>query len=335
MSEKTLQQKDVYFHTEYGKLYEKAENGICDTFVYSDENGTVCNTYIKREVPQDMDDAVYYDITSPYGYGGPCIVNSTDKNLLIENFRKAWNSYCIGNNIISEFVRFHPLEENHKDFGDMYNAVFNRHTLAIELTDDFFATQFSSKCRNSIRKAEKEGVSCVYDLNCENMDSFINLYYETMKKNNATTYYFFKEDYFYDMKKALGEDLILVNALYDGKIISSSLFMLSEEYMHYHLSATDPNHYNLSANNLILKYAADFGVESGRKWLHLGGGLSSDENDALFKFKRSFAREEKNLKDFCIGRLVHNEDIYNKLTQHRIDKGEIDPDTEFFPKYRA
>ena len=47
---------------------------------------------------------VYYDIETPYGYGGP-ISNTTDSDFIFRSNVK-FNDWVKSNNIISEFVRF-------------------------------------------------------------------------------------------------------------------------------------------------------------------------------------------------------------------------------------
>ena len=60
---------DLYFDENYGKLYEKCEKGEAIIFEYEDENGKISNQFIKRKIF----DTEYFDIVTPYGYGGPVI----------------------------------------------------------------------------------------------------------------------------------------------------------------------------------------------------------------------------------------------------------------------
>ena len=110
------------------------------------------------------------------------------------------------------------------------------------------------------------------------------------------------------------------------------MFMCGDEYMHYHLSSTNPEFYSYAANNLILARAIEYGRENGLKWLHLGGGLSSSEKDNLFRFKRSFGRTDNNLKDFYLGKAIFMPEIYDKLCEAAKADG-VENDG-FFPAYR-
>ncbi len=326
---------DIYFDPQYCKLYEEIEHGTCEVFEYADETGRARNIFMKRPVPWLVDGKQYYDIVTPYGYGGPIVLEATDKAALIANYWKAWTAYCAEQGIVCEFVRFHPLLRNDVDFQAQYDAKMNRNTLAIDLEDDFFMTQFSSKCRNTTRKAEKMGVTCEIDEDCRTIETFAEIYYKTMAKDNADDYYFFSMEYFKEMCEGLKGQLFIVNAKLEEQTIATSLFMVSEHFIHYHLSATDPAYYSYAANNLVLKVAAERGQEMGKKWLHLGGGLSSSEEDSLYKFKRAFAREERNLQQFWLGRAVYDQAIYDRLVDLRRAEGNFDEDSGFFPKYRA
>ena len=88
--------KDLYFDENYGKLYENTENGKAEIFKYEDENGVVSNQFIKRNIPMIQD---YYDIVTPYGYGGPIIEESKNKEILLQNYNEAFKRYCEKNNI--------------------------------------------------------------------------------------------------------------------------------------------------------------------------------------------------------------------------------------------
>lgn len=74
---------DFYFDRNYGKLYEKCEDGIQEIFEYEDENGKISNQFIKRKIDVKVEEKKYFDIVTPYGYGGPII------NYCIRKQRKA------------------------------------------------------------------------------------------------------------------------------------------------------------------------------------------------------------------------------------------------------
>lgn len=327
---------DIYFSEAYAKLYEEVEGGKSEQFDFCNENGVVRNVYIKRPVPWRLGDEAFYDAVTPYGYGGPIILQSSDREALIRDYWQAWTQHCREERIVCEFVRFHPMLRNDRDFGRLYNASFNRRTVAIHLDEDFEMTQFKSVCRTAIRKAEKLGVTCSIDEKCDTLETFREIYYKTMAKDSAAGFYFFSKAYFEGLHSYLGERMTLVNAHLEGKIIASILLMRSEDFAHYHLAATDPEFYQYRANNLIIKAACEYALSKGCKLLHLGGGLSSaEEGDQLFRFKRNFARNDENLHEFWLGKAIYDRESYERLVEMRRAEGNFEEGTSFFPEYRS
>ena len=324
---------DIYFFPAYGKLNEKIEGGEAQCFDYCCEYGSVHSVYIKREIPFLLDGVQYYDAITPYGYGGPVVLEAADREKLLESYAEAYRNRCREERIVDEFVRFHPLAENALDFGCLYETRYNRHTIAVDLTDEAYAaTQFTPDCRNMIRKAAKKNVVTEVDESCARLDDFIRLYYATMDKNRASRYYYFEKPYFEELRGIEGCSLLLINAILDGGIIASAMFMCSGENMHYHLSATDPAYYSYAANNAVLARAAEYGRAHGMRWLHLGGGVSADEKDPLFRFKRNFGRLDTNLKNFYMGKAIFLPDVYERLCVIAREQG-LEPGS-FFPAYR-
>src|SRR5690606_4634354 len=115
--------KDIYFEKNYGKLYEKLEKGTSDIFEYNSSIGSVRHMFIKREIPLSVNGEIYFDLVSPYGYGGPIITEYKlgCKSELLKGFENDFKKYCSDNKIVSEFVRFHPIICNAIDFKGIYN----------------------------------------------------------------------------------------------------------------------------------------------------------------------------------------------------------------------
>lgn len=326
---------DIYFWDQYAKTYEKIENGRAEKFIYKNEKGKIYYQFIKRLIPIKVLDVEYYDIITPYGYGGPIVVNCEEgkEDELLKDFNNEFLSYCEENKIVSEFVRFHPIIKNHITFRKMYNPIFIRKTVGIDLKkQDFFLDEFSPKCRNMVRKATKRGVSIEFDFNCDTINSFYDIYISTMDKNNATDYYYFPLEFFTKTIEFLKPYILIVNAKVDEKIISSSLFIYSDKYIHYHFSGTYPDYYKYAANNLILYEVSKWAKGHNKEYFHLGGGYTNSEKDGLFVFKKSFTKDT--IFDFYIGKRIFNKRIYDLLTMENIKrKGKINQD--FFPAYRA
>ena len=153
---------DIYFYPEYGKICELVDDGVFCRYVLKTENGEITNQFIKRAAPYLIDDVQYYDIVTPYGYGGPFVAEAKDRPALIAEYREAFSRYCEENRIICEFVRYHPILKNYEDFGGVYTNTFSRHTVGTNLKDfdDPVQSEFSKSARKEVRKAEKADVHC-------------------------------------------------------------------------------------------------------------------------------------------------------------------------------
>lgn len=324
--------QDIYFDDNYGKLYEKTENGKAKEFYFQNELGKVKSQFIIREIPININGETYYDITTPYGYGGPIIVeyDINKKDELITQYFKAFSQYCEENCIVSEFVRFHPMRNNAYDFKSLYDVSCIRKTLGTNLKeyDNPFQSEFSKSCRKNIRKALKEGVTFEVIEKPTDIGEFKRIYYSTMDRNNATDYYYFDEEYFNNILSLFRENIIIVKAIYNNKTIAQGLYFIYGKTIHIHLSGTLSEYLYLSPA-YILRYAVTlWGKENGYEMIHHGGGRSNSENDGLYKFKKRFAKNTE--FDFYIGKKIWNEEVYLKLC----DKAGIDDKVEYFPAYR-
>ncbi|MDR2182964.1 MAG: GNAT family N-acetyltransferase, partial [Clostridiales bacterium] len=102
---------DIYFLPEYANLYADGDT-TPEVFDFECEHGRVHYSFLRRRI--DFKGDIYYDITTPYGYGGPVVAGChTSEAALISSFDEAFTNYCVENRIVSEFVRFHPVIKNH------------------------------------------------------------------------------------------------------------------------------------------------------------------------------------------------------------------------------
>lgn len=304
--------KDLYFTPEYYSLYQNYGDGEARCFVFEKEGNIAFYPFLKNPVtPLGYKlEKEYYDIQGAYGYNG--LIVSTDNAEFIAEFWNEFDAWCQENNIVAEFMRFHPLLNNQCLASPKMKTFFSRHTVALDLSlslDEIWTQQFSSKNRNMIRKAEKGGVTIVES---NDYETFRKLYDSTMTNLNAENYYFFPQSYYDEYKVSFKDNSILCFAMLDGKVIAGSMFMFSEDYAHYHLSARDRNYSKYAANNLILWYGIQKAKERGCKWFHFGGGTTGDEGDSLLLFKQNFSKTKT---EFWIGKRVHNQVVYDSVVQ--------------------
>lgn len=329
----TMNIPDIYFDDQYGKLYEKADNGKAEIFLYENQYGRIRHQFIKRKIPKSIwEQEQLYDIVTPYGYGGPIIIEAADmgKEELVKGFYEEFSKYCHGEGIVSEFIRFHPIVNNALDFNEIYHPIWDRNTVGTNLKDfeDPVQSEFSKRCRKNIRQAVNKGVSCRITYQPEELENFKQIYYDTMKRNDAEDYYFFDDAYFEMCLKNYRENLLLIEAVFEDKVIAAGMYFLYNRTIHVHLSGTLQEYLYLSPAYILRYGLTIWGKENGYELIHHGGGRSNKEDDSLFLFKKQFAGHTK--FDFYIGRKVWMPDKYSQICK----KNNKSEESAFFPAYR-
>jgi len=337
-----LYQLDIYFYPEYLKIWEDYGDGEVQAFLYESELGKVFYTYLIREIPFDNKNENYYDITTPYGYGGPLILDckTNNKFLLLAEFRNAFNQYAKEEGIISEFIRFHPLIKNHVLFVDQdIECEFNRNTVFIDLdnsrdADKALLMNMKPQTRNKVRQTLKNGINIIFktEPSLEDIKNFISLYKLTMGRLNAPEYYFFSLEYFLNCFTLLKNNIELAFVKMEDQIISASIFLFSKKMAHYHLSGYLSEYNKYRPNNFLLYSAGLRYGEMGKKYFHLGGGYRG--NDSLYSFKKGF--NKNGILDFYIGKKIHNIEIYNLIVEKWKIENNLDSSftSDYFPLYR-
>jgi predicted N-acyltransferase len=321
-------EQDIYFSHEYFMSSLLLDQGEAVLFFFRNGKGKVAYPVIKRKILNGANMELW-DITTPYGYGGPLVSADGDTQALLLEFREAVGEYCAANRIVSEFVRFHPLLDNQQGLERSMEIVHANDTVTIGLQEGGdLLVRIPGKNRNMIRKAMKNGIEIKKISIEENLEEFILIYYATMRRNDAAAFYFFTEAYFRKTIELFGEDIHLFGAFLDGKMISATLILTRGKFMHYHLSGSLDGYRNLGANNLLLFKIAEWGQERGVRNFHLGGGYSGQE-DSLYRFKKTFTAARPS--EFHIGKKIHNPNLYQMLV---LEKG-FEEASGFFPLYRS
>lgn len=324
---------DIYFEPNYGEICENIERGKSEVFYFESEYGSIQHMFIKREIPTKINGEIYYDLITPYGYGGPVITKCEEgkRGILISSFIDDFQRYCSDNKIVSEFVRFHPIVDNASDFKECYTVTHDRNTVGTDLAkyEDPFQKEFSKSCRKRIRRALKDGVSYKVTKNPDDVGRFKEIYYATMDRNNASDFYYFDETYFDRCIEYFPNNLLLVEALFEEKTIAMGFYFIYRDFIHIHLSGTLSEYLYLSPA-YILRYAVtEWGKENGYQLIHHGGGRTKDPEDTLYQFKKRFGNNTE--FQFYTGRKIWNNEIYNELCE----KNNVYKETDFFPAYRG
>ena len=320
---------DAFWLSGYVKAFQIHGDGDPLLFFYDDGQTPGINVVMKRDIATDerfagrIPGGTYYDFATPYGYGG-WMIEGTETGKLFEAYRKWIGRNCI----ISEFVRFHPLEGNHAACEGFYDVIQLGEVVHMDISSpETIWNNMTSKNRNMVRKAAKNDIRIYNGRFPEIFKAFRTVYNGTMDKDKADKYYYFDNAFYESILEDLPENAQVFWAVKDDQIIAASIFLFANGRMSYHLSGSLKEYSSLAPTNLLLYKAALWGSANGCETLYLGGGVGSGE-DSLFKFKRAFYKGE--LHHFYIGKKIYDQDRYDALTDLRATSG-----SHYFPEYRA
>jgi len=97
--------------------------------------------------------------------------------------------------------------------------------------------------------------------------------------------------------------------LHQREIISAALFFKYGIFGHYHLAGRREKYQTLSPNNFLIYNTALYLKKMGVKFFHLGGGIDSNPDNSLYRFKKRFSGCEY---PFYIGKMVFDEEAYKR-----------------------
>ena len=316
-----MKEYDFYHLPEYHCL---DSSGKAMLFYFQNESEAFAWPVILREI----EGTDYKDVSSVYGYAGPLTNVEKPSKHSVRLFQEGIKTYFTDNQIVSAFSRLHPLFENQPDLLQDWGEVVDMNTtVGVDLTlpEAKQKSQYVHSLRNDINRLEKE-LQVKQAETKEEIDLFIEIYWENMRRVNATEAYFFWKQYFYDFLETIPSYLFL--AYYKGEPISGSLFTVCNGIIESHLSATKNEFLSLSPLKYIWDRIRMFGVAEKNKYMHLGGGYGG-KNDTLFEFKSQFSKYRFQFK---VWKYIHNQKIYKDLI---IAKSETKKNkNDFFPLYR-
>ena len=333
--------KDAFYHLSYSKLYREIGDGDPYLFFFENEKGNkLCYSFLKRKINKlpfmnnYLGDVDIYDIITPsYGYGGPLYDN--EDHQVIQQFRSEFEEYCKQDNIITEFIRFHPILQNQKYMEDLLDVTYDRETVFMDLVkskDEIFSHYHKNHKRNVLKAMKNKLEFKVFhkDQIESQLYTFYEMYKATMDKLNASEYSYFSIEYLHNLISGLNQHSILGVVFCNEKMVAAALCIYDSNSLHYHLGCSYKEFLNLGSTIFLLHNVALWGKENGMHSFHLGGGHIG--RDSLFQFKHRF--NLKGTLEFYIGKKVHQPEVYKNLIEKWEEYYLTPSNSQFFPAYR-
>lgn len=332
---KKLEDYDVFYLREYAIAFEQENPEIYGTpvlFIYENGGDYAVNVAFLRDIGKEtffkgrLEEGKYYDLISPYGYGG-FIGNVTDYDVLNEEYKL----YCEEQGYISEFVRFGLFSDYYRYYQGYTTSYTHNVIRSLEMPLDEIWQDFKQKVRKNVKRAAKNNLEIAIDEEGTYLNDFLSVYYGTMRRTQAESAFYFQRSFFENINRMDG-NYAYFHVRYGGEIISTELVLYGSENCYSFLGGTNCEYFDLRPNDFLKYEIIKWAKEKGLKNFVLGGGYGSD--DGIFQYKTCLA--PRGVVDFYIGKKVIKTELYDKLCEMRgIETHSLDLEKSgFFPEYR-
>lgn len=324
--------RDFYYSYEYHQI-SKAESELPWMVHYAEEEGGILFPLLLRNINHSP----YRDATSVYGYAGPLSYGRHAPGIA-GRFQAALRELFLKEKIVSVFSRLHPYIQGQEGLLDGMGELEDLgRVVNIDLTarPEEQWSQVSRRFRSYINKARKTYRVRRAETDAD-LERFVALYQQTMKRLGAHPRYYFKKAYYNELwhGHSFRTEMLMAEDPQTGQVISAAMFVLCCDMVQYHLSGTDGAYIDLHPVKLLIDEMRLQATREGKRYFNLGGGIGGHE-DSLFEFKSRFS---KDYREFFIWKFIADEDRYRQLSEAHIYKVcNKDPRhcKEFFPCYRC
>ncbi len=278
--------------------------------------------FLLRPIP---DFSGYYDLINAYEFGGFWF-NTYDQMLqeqLLSEFTRAMPKFAIKQGWICEFIRENPMIPMPETATGLLSMCYERTQHALHsIIDtsqgyDFVYNHYKRNFRKQLRQAKSNNLTAQKKLDLE---SFIPLYYQNLKRLNAVEYYYFPKDFLLQLYENLSA---VVTFDEQGKMCANHLYLIdgSTAYAFLCHSVFDKN--SLRPNN----FTYDAFIQSACQdpnitQIHLGCGAAS-----IAAFKKAMSTHTVP-SYHC--KAIFDLGKYQEIVAHNKTEN-----SEFFPAYRA
>lgn len=321
---------DIFYLSGYSKAFmkETPKNGTPILLLYEDGEDRAMNVMLRRDVALDgnlsgkVEEGHYYDLITPYGYGGFWgTISDWDK------LNQTYTQYCMENHYVCEFIRFELFTDYHEHYDGEVETRTHNVVRSLERPLDELWMDFKQKVRKNVKKANTYNLSCLVENTDAHLEDFLRIYYSTMDRTDAENEYYFSKQFYEDLNE-MKDNVMYFHVVYEGKIVSTELVIYGAENCYSYLGGTDREYFDVRPNDYLKYEIIKWAKEKGLKNFVLGGGCGAD--DGIFQYKLCLAPH--GLYDFYIGRKIFDRESYDKLVSLR--KGQAISE-KYFPLYRS
>jgi hypothetical protein len=240
--------------------------------------------------------------------------------------------------VVSVFSRLHPLLSQAPLLAGLASCRQTARTVAIKLTLPPWVQRayYRKSHKWGINRLRRLGVSCRPDPEFQYLETFVDIYHETMRRVGAAGYFHFTQSYFRELMVEGTPHIHLFVCLLKDQVICAGLFLDRAGIVQCHLSGTRDTSLDLAPSKLLVDQVRLWAHARGRWMLHLGGGTTSRPDDSLLQFKCGFADQTHSFLTWrwVVDAAAYAElvDLSSRWNQHQ---GLYASPIDYFPQYRA
>lgn len=333
---KSIKNYDPFYLNEYvdAFMHEDMSQGVPILLYYESGDDRAINVVFKRDVSKDryfsgkLMTNTYFDLITPYGYGGFLgAVSDYDR------LNNTYIQYCLSNHYVCEFVRFELFSDYYQHYTGKIESRTHNIVRNLENSIDEIWMDFRQKVRKNVKRANTYSLESIIDETGKYLEDFLRIYYGTMERSEAEKQFYFKKPFF---EKLISTDnAVMFHVKFGEKIISTELVLYGENNCYSYLGGTDSEYFYTRANDFLKFEIIKWAKENGMKNFVLGGGYGTD--DGIFQYKMNLAPH--GIQNFYIGKTIFDDTAYQHLLKVR-SEGSSDMEeklihTGFFPAYRG
>lgn len=330
--------RQPFAHPDYVNLFTESD-GDAIALLSEGEGATVLLPLIRRRLPPhpwvgSVDpERLWVDAVSPYGYGGP-----------FASGRVEWREYYVellawmhAARVLTCFVRLSldaPVPQPPLPVGLRAQEISKNIVVDLRRSMDEQWRHYAHKVRKNVNKARRAGLRVEITPGFSNLDGFLAVYHETMKRRQADAGYFFDSAFFEALDRG-GVGLLQADVFDPADhLLSTELVLMSRTTLYSFLGGTRQEAFPHAPNDLLKHEVIAYGHAHGMATFVLGGGYEPD--DGIFRYKRGF--DEEGIVTYFGLQLITDVAAYDDLSRA---SGSVkaepirDGNSTFFPRYRT
>lgn len=292
-----LDRRDVFYSPAYGRLCAETIHSRHTVLCAVSESsaGPIVYPFVLRDLASVAGPAGagLRDMIGVYGRNGIAAPDDVPAPEL-ESFHAGIAAFAGAQGVICSFDRLHPALANERLAAADGTVRMVGDFIVADLRDGPAGTEsrFRYSVQKAVRKAERSGVSTFIagtGRDAAHLGDFLAIYDETMARNSAKQFYYFGRPFFEKAIEYLGDDVFIIYAVWEGRVVSCEMVLLHGRYGHSFLGGTLKEALPSSANQLLKR---DLMRELSRRGCHsflLGGGVTA--GDGIEAYKRAFAED--------------------------------------------